>query len=389
MKGGRMIIFIAAALAVYALINSYVARRGTQALSAHPTARTVFLVLYIAMAASYPAGRLLRGFAENVPTVWLDNVGAMHMVIMLYGLMGVVLIDLVRLINAFVPFLPKAVTGNPGRTGLSLFLVIVVGTAGTIIGGSWNSSRIHLRELEVHLPRRAGQRGRLTVVFASDLHLGSIIGSRRLETIVRKINDLRPDAVLFGGDIVDETIRPLQEVKLKAIMKTLRAPSGAFIVPGNHETFAGLDRTLSCFRDCGLIVLQEQAIPVADAFVLVGRRDPSSLKPGEKRLPVRGILAKQGIDDSLPLVLLDHQPAHLEQAQEAGVSLQLSGHTHAGQVFPLNIVNRWVWELNWGSLTKGATQYYVSSGVGTWGPPVRTGSRPEIVRIQLVFDQAP
>jgi predicted MPP superfamily phosphohydrolase len=94
------------------------------------------------------------------------------------------------------------------------------------------------------------------------------------------------------------------------------------------------------------------------------------------------------MDDSLPLILLDHQPAHLEQAEEAGVSLQLSGHTHAGQIFPLNIVNRWIWELNWGSLKKGATQYYVSSGVGTWGPPVRTGSWPEIVRIRLVFDQA-
>jgi hypothetical protein len=384
-----MIVFIAVALTIFALVNYYVARRGTQALSSYPTARTVFLILYIALAVSYPAGRILRSMAENVSTVWLDNIGAMHMVIMLYGLIGVVLIDLVRLANSLVPFLPKAVMANPGRTGLVLFIVVAAVTALTIVGGAWNSTRLRVVELEVHLPRRAGTRDRLNAVFASDLHLGSIIGSSRLAKVVHMINAQAPDIVFFGGDIVDETIRPRQELRLSAVMKTLQAPLGAFVVPGNHETFAGLDRTLACYKGCHLTVLQEQAVRVAGAFVLIGRRDPSSLKPGEKRLAIREILAREGIDDSLPLILLDHQPAHLEEAEKAGVSLQLSGHTHAGQIFPLDIVNRWVWELNWGRLQKGQTQYYVSSGVGTWGPPVRIGSRPEIVRIRLLFDQAP
>jgi predicted MPP superfamily phosphohydrolase len=98
-------------------------------------------------------------------------------------------------------------------------------------------------------------------------------------------------------------------------------------------------------------------------------------------------LDKQGFDDRLSVILLDHQPAHLEEASRAGVDLQLSGHTHAGQLFPLDLINRMVWELNWGYLRKGDTQYYVTSGVGTWGPPVRTGSRPEIVRIHLTFGE--
>jgi predicted MPP superfamily phosphohydrolase len=241
----------------------------------------------------------------------------------------------------------------------------------------------------VHLPRRAGTAERLNAVLASDFHLGSIIGSSRLRSVVDKINRLEPDVVLFPGDIVDETITAREEVRLSAVMRSLRTRLGVFVSPGNHETFAGLDRTLACFRNCGMTVLQDQAVRVADAFVLVGRRDPSSLKRGEKRLPIGEILAREGIDDSLPVVVLDHQPAHLEEAEKAGVALQLSGHTHAGQVFPLNIINRWVWELNWGRLRKGATEYYVSSGVGTWGPPVRTGSWPEIVRIALIFDRTP
>lgn len=384
-----MAVFIAVALALFTLINFYVARRGAQALAGYPTARTIFLVLYILLAVSYPAGRTLRHLAENMSSVWIDNIGAMHIIIMLYGLMGVVLIDLVRLVNAFTHVLPRAVTANPGRTGLVLFVAVAAWTGVTILAGAWNSARPRQVDLEVHLPRRAGTAERLNAVLASDFHLGSIIGSSRLRSVVDKINRLEPDVVLFPGDIVDETITAREEVRLSAVMRSLRTRLGVFVSPGNHETFAGLDRTLACFRNCGMTVLQDQAVRVADAFVLVGRRDPSSLKRGEKRLPIGEILAREGIDDSLPVVVLDHQPAHLEEAEKAGVALQLSGHTHAGQVFPLNIINRWVWELNWGRLRKGATEYYVSSGVGTWGPPVRTGSWPEIVRIALIFDRTP
>lgn len=384
-----MLTFLIIALSIFGLVNFYIGRRGAQALAAYPTARTFFLVVFIALAVSYPLGRILRVLADTVPVGWLYHIGALHMVVMFYGFLGVVLVDLVRLVQAFVPFLPRAVTANPGRTGLVLFVGIAGAIVLTIIGGAWNAARPRLFDLEVHLPRRAGTADRLTAVMASDLHLGTIIGSARLRRIVRTINGLEPDVVFMPGDIVDESISGREQDRLHEVMRTLRAPLGRFVTLGNHETYAGIDRTLACFRACGLTVLQEQAVRVADAFVLIGRRDPSSLARGERRLPIRDILARDGLDDSLPLILLDHQPAHLEQAEEAGVSLQLSGHTHAGQIVPLDIINRWVWELNWGSLRKGETQYYVSSGVGTWGPPVRTGSRPEIVRLTLLFDREP
>jgi predicted MPP superfamily phosphohydrolase len=189
------------------------------------------------------------------------------------------------------------------------------------------------------------------------------------------------------GDIVDETVTAEIEAEFSAVMRRIRAPLGVFAVAGNHEFYSGLERNLACIRACGIKVLEDEAVGVAGAFVLVGRRDPSSLAPLETRLPIRAILQKQGFDDRLSVILLDHQPAHLEEANRAGVALQLSGHTHAGQLFPLDLINRMVWELNWGYLRKGDTQYYVTSGVGTWGPPVRTGSRPEIVRIHLTFGE--
>lgn len=382
-----MLVFLTIFLTIYALINFYIARRGAQALAGFPALRTVFLAVFIVTAASYPLGKALHALFENLSTIWVDNVGAMHMIFMLYGFLGVVLVDLVRLANNFVRFLPRTAAANP-KTGLMLFIALAGATVLTIAAGAWNAAHARVLDLEVHLTRGAGSTDRLTAVVVSDLHLGSLIGRARLEKTVRQIQALDPDIVLIPGDIVDESISKRQEGELSLVMQTLKTRLGVFACPGNHETYAGLDRTLACFRGCGISVLQDQAARVDGAFVLIGRRDPSSLRRGEKRLTVPEILAREGLDSVLPLIVLDHQPSHLEEAEQAGVALQLSGHTHAGQIFPLDIINRWVWELNWGLLTKGETQYYVTSGVGTWGPPVRTGNRPEIVRLRIVFDRA-
>jgi predicted MPP superfamily phosphohydrolase len=383
-----MFFFIAVALSIYGLINFYVVRRGAQALGAYPTARSVFMAVFIAMALAYPLGRVLMSLGRNSVASPFIMAGSFHMVVMLYGFLSAALIDLFRLANAFVPFLPKAVTARPGTTGAVLFLTVAGATALTLVAGAVNAVHPRTVDLALSVPRKAGKLDRLTIVLASDLHLGTLVGKSRLGKIVDSINALDPDVIFLPGDIVDETVTAKDEAEFSAVMRRLRAPLGVFAVPGNHEFYSGLERNLACLRACGIRVLEDEAVLVADGFILAGRRDPSSLAIQERRLPIREILAKSGFDGSLPVILLDHQPAHLEEAGQAGVDLQLSGHTHAGQLFPLDILNRMVWELNWGYLRKGNTQYYVTSGVGTWGPPVRTGSRPEIVRIRLSFGES-
>jgi predicted MPP superfamily phosphohydrolase len=381
-----MFVFLAVAISIYGLVNFYVGRRGAQALSGHPTARWVFLALFVALALAYPLGRVLMALGKSSLSPLFVKFGSFHMVVMLYGFLGAVLIDLVRLANLLVPFLPKAFAARPGPAGLVLFLAVAGVTGLTIVGGAINAVWPRTVDLDISIPKKQGKLNRLNAVLASDLHLGTLVGRSRLEKIVAMINALGPDIVFMPGDIVDETVTAKDEAEFSAIMKRLRAPLGVFAVPGNHETYSGLERNLACLRACGIKVLEDEAVCVADAFVVVGRRDRSSLTPGERRLPIRDILAEYGFDDRLSIILLDHQPAHLDEARLAGVDLQLSGHTHAGQLFPLDIVNKMVWELNQGYLRKGNTQYYVTSGLGTWGPSVRTGSRPEIVRIRLTFD---
>jgi len=381
-----MLLFLAIALSVYGLINFYVVRRGAQALTGYPTARALFLILFVGLALVFPLGRILLGFARGWLTSVLVEVGTFHLAVMLYGFMAVLAVDLVRLVNAFVPFLPKGFFGGGARTGPVVFAFVAGAVALTIAAGTWNATRLRTVDLDLRLPRKAGTAGRLTVVAASDLHLGTLVGPSRLEKVVERMNALEPDVVLFAGDIVDETVSAEIEAKLGGIMRKLRAPLGVYAAPGNHEFYSGLERNLACLRSCGITVLEDQAVRVGGAFSLVGRRDPSSLRMQERRLSIRGILNAAGLDDSLPIVVLDHQPLRFEEAQEAGVSLQVSGHTHDGQIFPIGLINGLIYELNWGYLRKGETHYYVTSGAGTWGPPVRIGSRAEIVRIGLTFE---
>jgi len=384
-----MLVFIAIALSVYGLANFYILRRGWQALAGQPQARWIWLAVFLALVLSFPAGRFLLGHGQGPLAVLTARVGAFYLAVMLNLIMGVLLVDLLRLVNAFRPFFPASWSKDPGRTGLALF-VLVAGTAALVIAvGAVNAARPRTREVSLAIDKAAGGRRNLTMAVVSDIHLGTIAGSSRLRMVVERTNALHPDIVLMPGDIVDESVTAREEEAMTSVFQGLRAPLGVFAVPGNHEYFGGLERNLSYLRKWGVRVLQDEAVLVDGSFYIVGRRDPTALRYQEVRRPIEVILERSGVDRSLPLILLDHQPVHLEEAEKAGIDLELCGHTHAGQLFPINLINKFVYELNWGPLDKGRTHYDVTCGVGTWGPPVRTSSRPEIVRIRLTFKESP
>jgi hypothetical protein len=306
---------------------------------------------------------------------------------MLYGMMAVLAIDLGRLANAFVPFLPRTWFAEGAKAGLVVFAVAASAVTLTLAYGAWNATRLRTVDLEIRLPAKTGLVDRLTVVVASDLHLGRLVGPKRLEQVVGRMNGLGPDVVLFVGDIVDESVTEEIEARLGAIMRGIRAPLGIYAALGNHEFYSGLARNVACLRACGVTVLQDEAAEVAGAFRLVGRRDPSSLAVQEVRLSIPGILARSGLGADVPVIVLDHQPVHFDEVVESGADLHISGHTHDGQMFPIGLINGLIYELNWGYLRKGGTQFYVTSGAGTWGPPVRIGSRAEVVRLRITFDR--
>ncbi|SHH22875.1 metallophosphoesterase [Desulforamulus hydrothermalis] len=243
-----------------------------------------------------------------------------------------------------------------------------------ILYGSAGAQKINLQRYDINIPKAAGQ---LRIVMLSDIHIDSAKPRDYVETMVRRINLLNPDLVVLTGDIFDDKDISVL-TKEKEILRHIKAKYGVFGVLGNHEYYTGnLSEIIKTLKEANIVILRDEAVEIA-GVCLVGRDDVS-----QKRKPLASLLA--GAAKDKPIILLDHQPVNLEEARLAGVDLQLSGHTHRGQFFPNQLITRRIYEVDYGYLAKENLQVIVSSGYGTWGPPVRLGTRSEIVEIIITF----
>ncbi|MCA0755528.1 metallophosphoesterase [Paenibacillus sp. N4] len=265
--------------------------------------------------------------------------------------------------------------------GLSALAVM----AALLLRGSRNAWSPVIRTYRVHVPKQSGKLQRLRIAMASDLHLGSIVGNRHLERLIAKVEQINPDLILLPGDILDDDIDPYLRKNMSAVLGKLKAPLGVYAVTGNHEYIGGkVPEFVAAMDAIGIRVLLDETALVADSFYVVGRKDKASGGfAGDRRLSIEELTAP--LDLSLPLILLDHQPSDIAKAAENGIDISVSGHTHRGQMMPNHLITRRLFELDWGYLKKGGLHAVVSSGFGTWGPPVRIGSRSEVVQIDVEF----
>lgn len=189
---------------------------------------------------------------------------------------------------------------------------------------------------------------------------------------------------MLPGDVVDEDIKPVIKQNLGEILKKLKSVYGTYAVTGNHEYIGGAEQACKYLTEHEITLIRDDYIKIADSFYIIGRED-RAIKwfTGKTRKTLREIM--HGADKNLPLILMDHQPLGLEEARENDIDLQLSGHTHHGQLWPFNFITNKVYSLSYGYIKKGNTHYYVSCGAGTWGPPVRTGNKPEIIDLTVNF----
>jgi hypothetical protein len=211
----------------------------------------------------------------------------------------------------------------------------------------------------------------------SDLHLGNINGAGFSRRIVALVASLQPHIVFIPGDLFDGTMANLD--KLAAPFKDLAPPFGVFFSTGNHEEFAGKEHYLDAATRAGMRVLNNEKVTV-DGLHIVGVPNGDSHNPIRLRATLEGLRLSPGE----PSILLNHIPSRLPIVERAGVSLQLSGHTHVGQLFPFTWFTRRVFgKFTYGLQRFGALQVYTSSGAGTWGPPMRVGTAPEIVLLEF------
>lgn len=302
------------------------------------------------------------GIVYGAGTAWLFT--------MLYFVLVFLVLDLLRLTH-LVPLKQWMFGSWPGFwavTGAVLLLMV----AGYV--RYRNKARV---ELSIVTDRWEAGVEPLKIVALSDLHLGYTIGRREFEGWVERINAERPDVVLLVGDVIDSDLRPLIESDLASSFRKIESRYGVFAAPGNHEYIAGIDGSLAFLRDAGATVLRDSTALVGGRVWVVGRDDRSN----RHRQPLDELIGP--LNRSKPVIVLDHQPHRLEQAERAGATLQLSGHTHRGQVWPASLLVDRMYEKAYGSLKKGDTNYYISSGMGLWGGKFRIGTRSEYVVITL------
>lgn len=203
--------------------------------------------------------------------------------------------------------------------------------------------------------------------------------------MVNKINELNPDLVLIPGDIIDSKLEPFVKEKMNDNFKRIKSKYGVYACLGNHDGMRSkVEDVVKNFEGAGINVLRDKAILIDNSFYVIGRDDlTQQLSTKVKRKDLSYIT--KDLDKSKPLLLMDHQPKNLNDAENQSIDLQVSGHTHRGQLFPASIITNRIFELDYGYLEKNNSKFIVSSGYGTWGPQVRLGSRSEIVEIDIKF----
>lgn len=379
----NFIIFISVVMAVHISVNLYIGVRGWQALHDWPHARVLYAPAFVFLAVSFFAGRILERFLICRTSDILIWIGSFWFGMMLYLFLGALLCDLARLINHFAGFIPA---GTPAYArARTVAAASVVGlTLVLMMYGWWNSLNPRIRTLVVEAPKACAGREAIDIALVSDIHLGTIIKNSRLQTMVDMVNVIQPDIVLLAGDIVDEDLKPVIANNLGELLRTIRSRLGTYAVTGNHEYIGGVEEACRYLEAHGVRMLRDQAVIVDGCLCLAGREDASIAQfSGRRRKPVDEIL--KGVDRTLPIILMDHQPIRLEEAKRAGVDLVVSGHTHHGQLWPGSIVTSLIFRVSYGFMRDGESAYYVSCGFGTWGPPVRIGTRPEVVHLQIRF----
>ena len=385
MRVSPFLIFFSIVLTIYGFLNYYIFRHAIHAFPSPSKYTGLFTTLFVFVVLSYPVGRIL----ERVWQSWLSDlftwVGAFWLAAMLYFFLIVLVVDIISLIGWMIPSLPSFLI-HPTAELKAIYLYSVIGIVGLVlIIGHINALNPRIRTIDIDTDKKAVGMKEVTIVMASDIHLGTIIGPRRVSKLVNTINSLKPDIVLLAGDVVDEDLKPVIRQNLGESLRKISAPLGVYGIMGNHEYIGGAEAAAKYLSEHGITMLRDKVVNIKGMFYLAGREDRSSNSfAGKKRLTLDSLLS--GLDRSRPIVLMDHQPFKLEEAEKQQVTLQLSGHTHNGQLWPLNYIIDAIYELGMGYKKIGNTHFYVSPGYGSWGPPVRTGHRPEIALIKLKFD---
>jgi len=381
----RLIGFFVVSGGLTALLHRYVwARLIRDALLPpvwHRAGTIAIVVLALLLWLSFPLGRMLpRSVAMPYALVAYTWLGFLFLLVVAFAAgdvlrLGSAIIDRVR--SESPDPSRRALIGRAMAAGVGL-----LATGAAAWGVRTALGQVAIRRHRVPLKRLPQSMNGLTIAQLTDVHVGPTIGREFIEQIVARTNALRPDVIVITGDLVDGDVEVLREHT--APLANLRAPHGVFFVTGNHEYYSGADAWIAELTRLGIRVLRNERVELRkgdDVIDLAGVDDWTARGRGHGHDLARAL---DGRDPARECVLLAHQPKSIVEAAKLGVGLQLSGHTHGGQIFPWNFLVRLQQPYVAGLHRHDDAYIYVSRGTGYWGPPMRVGIPAEIAHLTLV-----
>lgn len=379
MRRFQIVIFISIAFSILFFANYYVYMQGWKALPQDSLFRSLYFLSFFILTFSFVIGRILERIWHNKFVYFITKLGSFWLAALLYFFIISLFVDIGGLIlNLLFPL----TNIQSEELNLILLLSSIVFVGLMLIAGYINAIHPRIKKLNLVFHKEVKDPSNFKIVAVSDIHLGSIIGEKRISKMVGMINSLKPDLVCIAGDLLDEDPGSVIQQNLGSCLDKIDSKFGIYAVTGNHEYIGGIKKALPFFEKHGIKVLRDDYVLVDEKIYIVGREDRDSRRfSGIKRKSIKEIM--KGVDKSKPIVLMDHQPFHLQETNNSGIDLQISGHTHHGQIWPLQLITKRIFEKSWGYVKKNGVHYYVSSGFGTWGPPVRIGNRPEIVELNI------
>lgn len=385
-------LFFLIVFAVYFGLNYYLYARITGGLQASHRLALYLKIFFVVMAVSFILGEYLKRTLNFQPLlqiglIWLGIIAIGFSVFLLKDILSIIILfkDKVSVILALTPGMPvdwslRTVQATIGGIVLTLLLVGI-----SMINVAFAP---RLKELTIPIKKLPAELSGFTIVQLTDLHIESPKSAKWLSSIVDRTNALKPDLIVITGDLLDENICEVNGYC--EILKKLKSKYGLYGITGNHEFYAGVDMFMNVAKEINMTVLRNQHISIANNSIeLVGIDDPQGHRFGDPQARTFGgkgsdlDSAIMGVDLTKPVILLAHQPDIFDRAVNAGVDLQLSGHTHAGQIPPVDLIIQLYFKYPYGLYHKDSAYLYTSSGTGIWGPPMRLFSRSEIVKITL------
>jgi len=290
--------------------------------------------------------------------------------------------DVYRLLHFLAKMLTRSSLENFTLSPRNFCTLAILFSFAIVIYGYFEAIHIRTEHITVKTNKIPKNIGRFRIVQISDVHLGLMVGKSRLKRILQKVKNARPDILVSTGDLVDGRMDDLE--MLTEMFQNTPAPYGKFAITGNHEFYAGLDRALAFTEKAGFTMLRGRGLTVSDLLNVAGVDDPARMRYVPDRAASEKTLLEKMPRDKFTL-FLKHQPVISSESLDR-FDLQLSGHTHKGQIFPFNLFTKFFYPMQTGlSKLNGNALLYVSRGSGTWGPPVRFLSPPEVTVVDITY----